>query len=414
VLIWEERVGMIEPPTPAEPAGARVRALCLEQADTLVIADALRDNRVSQGWPGARSAIVAPLRFGDRALGVVEVLHHRAGAYGDKDRTLVTRVAGQLATALHIHDLRMPLLDAVFRVSQELETLNESARTLRSGGESVARTTADLTRALAEESEQAARSLDATDALAAAAVRVANDGGQAAGAARTASELATEHRATIGGALQRLVAAKGFVSESSAAVGALASSARRVTDIIDAIRDLADQTNLLALNAAIEAARAGEHGRGFAVVAEEVRRLAEQSAKSSDEAAEIVSQVQRQMRRAADQMERGQGLVRDVESLSSSALDALARIVEATGTGSEAARRTADTSRGQSEEIGRLRERVARIAELSRQNRDGTVDVARNATDQAAALRELEGAVHALRNVAATLSDLAQRLTSAQ
>jgi methyl-accepting chemotaxis protein/putative methionine-R-sulfoxide reductase with GAF domain len=414
LLIWEEGRGEIEPPERAQPPGAPARAYSLQRAETLVIQDAPNDPRVVHGWPGIRSAVVAPLRFGDRPLGLLEVLNQKPGMYGEKDRALVTRVAGQLATALHIHDLRVPLLDAVRRVSRELETLNESARTLRGGGEAAARTMGDLTRALAEESEQTARSLEATDALAQAAAEVVSDGGAAMKAAGTASDIATAHRVTIGGALERLVSAKGFVGESSAAVAALASSARRITDIIDAIRDLADQTNLLALNAAIEAARAGEHGRGFAVVAEEIRHLAEQSARSSDEAAEIVTQVQVQMRRAADQMARGQALVRDVETLSATALDALALIVDATGTGADAARRTSATSRRQHDEIGRLRDRVARIAELSKQNRDGTGAVATSATEQAAALRELEGAVQRLRAVAATLSDLARRLTSVQ
>ena len=413
-LIWEDGRGGVDPPEPAGAPGAPVRALALDRGEAVLILDAQRDARVVHGWPEVRSAIVSPLRFGDRALGLLEVLHQRPGTYVDKDRTLVSRVAGQLATALHIHDLRVPLLDAVRRVSHELETLNESARTLRGGGEAVARTAADLNRALTEETEQAARSLEATDAVAGAAAEVASDGSAAASAASTASDIATEHRATIGGAVERLVAAKGFVSESSAAVSALASSARRITDIIDAIRDLADQTNLLALNAAIEAARAGEHGAGFAVVADEVRRLAEQSARSSDEAADIVAKVQVQMRRAADQMSRGQALVRDVETLSATALDALARIVAATGSGAEAARRIAATSQRQYDEIARLRDRVARIAELSRQNRDGTGAVAGSATEQAAALRELEGAVQGLRSVAATLSDLARRLTSVQ
>jgi methyl-accepting chemotaxis protein len=72
----------------------------------------------------------------------------------------------------------------------------------------------------------------------------------------------------------------------------LAQSAQKIGEIVDLINQIAGQTNLLALNATIEAARAGEAGRGFAVVATEVKELAAQTAKATEEIASLVSDVQ--------------------------------------------------------------------------------------------------------------------------
>lgn len=80
--------------------------------------------------------------------------------------------------------------------------------------------------------------------------------------------------------------------ETSGKVSELANAAQKIGDIVTLIRQIAEQTNLLALNATIEAARAGEAGKGFAVVADEVKTLADQTARATTEIADQIGAIQ--------------------------------------------------------------------------------------------------------------------------
>ncbi len=118
-----------------------------------------------------------------------------------------------------------------------------------------------------------------------------------------AADVSVKNREAVMNIAGSLEALSGDTLQTSKNVQGLTERAAQIGSIVQLIKEIADQTNLLALNAAIEAARAGEQGRGFAVVADEVRKLAERTAKATSEISVIVNAIQTETNTAKTQME---------------------------------------------------------------------------------------------------------------
>ena len=176
------------------------------------------------------------------------------------------------------------------------QAVDQAARDTADNSNAVARAST-VQESMAQEAAQAAQRLNQ------AVDEVGRNIGVMVRSAAEASELTASGQKVIGEAAREIDAISATVTQSAEAMTSLGNHTQEIGRIADVIRDIAEQTNLLALNAAIEAARAGEQGRGFAVVADEVRKLAERTAKATSEVANTIQTIQDETGRAVEAME---------------------------------------------------------------------------------------------------------------
>jgi methyl-accepting chemotaxis protein len=184
-------------------------------------------------------------------------------ARGELRYTLDTPFAGNL------DQLRSDFNSSIAGLRDTLGEIRNASGLIQDNGRQMASAADELSK----RTEQQAASLEQT----AAAVE------EITATTKTASNRAAETRNIVGTAKRNADNSSGIVQNAISAMGRIKDASDKISQIIDVIDSIAFQTNLLALNAGVEAARAGEAGKGFAVVAQEVRELAQRSAKAAKE-----------------------------------------------------------------------------------------------------------------------------------
>jgi methyl-accepting chemotaxis protein len=356
--------------------------------------------------------VIHPIRFGEEILGTLEVEHHKRHFYGPKDIVAMSTLAGQMATAIHIAELRRPLVLTVSQIGEQVTSLARVADSLRASATALADVSLGMRQGAVELEKFAAGGLRATGSLAKASQDMMDQGAKAATASGTAAVVAARNRAVIGDAIARLVELKGFVAVGADKVAALGALTQRITGFIGTIREIADLTNLIALNAAIEAARAGREGRGFAVVASEVRDLAAQSLQAAREAGVLLGEITTQVAAVSGQMEQGRDVVAGVEELSADAAKALDAIVGTTGEAGGHAKAIAATAAEQRDAVNSLTGQIEQVAASSARSRADTDRLAQRAGEAAAGQADLERAIRELGELATDLQRIASHFAT--
>lgn len=211
----------------------------------------------------------------------------------------------ELAVAIEaINRMKAAMTEAITEVAESSSQVSAAGVEIESSAKQIA----DTTRREQRNVEQFASSLAEMNA---AVKDVAEHAEHASHAASEAVSTATSGREVAHQTREAMNRISDSVKTASRDITTLGEVTGSIGEVVQIIQDIAGQTNLLALNAAIEAARAGEQGKGFAVVAQEVRVLAERTAKSTKEIADKIQSVQEGAGRAVQSMREGETVVNE-------------------------------------------------------------------------------------------------------
>ncbi|MBJ6750823.1 methyl-accepting chemotaxis protein [Geomonas anaerohicana] len=298
--------------------------------------------------------------------------------------------------ALSINTMQENLRTLVRQIRHTSEQVSESSRTLSSSALEINASTEEVAQAIESisggaenQAEMLSKSAKVIHEMAISVDLVARRAKETAKAARETSLTAQKGGELANDSVERLKSFFDSVELISMQFMDLNGKLQQVGKIADFIVEMSRQTNLLALNASIEAARAGEYGKGFGVVAEEVRKLADGSAKSATEIVELIDLVKVESRRVQETItDSSRGIIVGKKNLDTTA-DAFKEILATVVETERKANSIADLSQMQTTGAAKMVSMVDEIAKVAEDNAASTEEVSAATEEQHSAMQEM-------------------------
>lgn len=318
---------------------------------------------------------------------------------------------GHVATAFN--SMIFNLRDIVQSVKQSSALVLESTNTVaatseqsRVGSIQVSQSVADIAEKIGHQGKDTKTTEELLQKLVNITVNVSESMQQTAASTNECSTAAAQGQQVINDTVVKMQNIKGLVANTAKTVEILGESTKEIGAITGVISQIASQTNLLALNAAIEAARAGEAGRGFAVVADEVRKLAEQSAKATKNISTIINRIQSESSGALVAMQQSFVNVEQGVEIAQTSGVAFNKIVS----GISHVQEQANTIIIETEkQVGLCRDAmqaVANISSLAVSNTGGAQEIAAVCEQQAASAHDITSSTEKLQEMSYKLENL--------